>query len=130
MTKEIKNIKNMTSSEILQHARRLVAIDEVYAKDETGKEKIIYLLKIADIDVRIYISYLEANSDANYLKKIVRKIVQDKSGKIEIVELKTDKTYYLLKIAGFDIKTYLAIEEATRVAKYMEVVVNKILEIV
>jgi hypothetical protein len=123
-----KDIRNMTSSEILQCASWLVVIKEIYAEDEKGKEKIIYLLKIADIDIRIYISYLEVHTDANYLRAVIRKIVTDKAGKVEIVELKTEKTYYLLKIAGFDIKTYLSIEEASRVTKYMEIVVKKILE--
>ena len=124
--KETEGIKNMTESEIAECARRLVEIKELHPE---GTERIIYLLRIAGIDIRVYLSYVEVSQVANYMRRVVRKITNDKIGNVEILELKTEvNTYYLLRLAGFDIKAYLALEEATRVAKYMEDVVKKILE--
>ena len=120
---EDKGEKNMT--EIIEKARKLVEIKELFPE---GEERIIYLLQIAEIDIRVYLTYEEANRVANFFRRAIRKILREGIGKIEIVELKTSKIYYLVRIAGFDIKPYLAIEEATRVANYMENVVKKILE--
>ena len=137
-TPKVVKENKMIGSEIIENARRIIEIKELYTKTfdvpKIGLSdiEIIYLLQIAGIDIRVYSSYIEAARVANYMRQVVRQIILDRAGKVEVVEMKTIemKTYYLLKIAGFDIKPYLSIQEANRVATYMENVVEHILKII
>lgn len=130
-TVERKERKDFSAIE--NKLNRLVEIKYLPVNDE-GLD-IVYLVKVAGIDIRMYTGIIEANRLYIFMKKIVRDVIIDESAKVEVIslEVKTDdndKIYYLLRIANKNVKIYTSIEEATRVAGYMTNVVNEILKII
>lgn len=91
----------------------------------------VYLVKVAGIDIRVYVSIIEANRLYRFMKNIVTDVIINGSAKVEVIQLKTNGSiYYLLKITGKNVKIYTSIQEATRVASYMTNVLNKVLNII
>lgn len=113
--------------EIENKSNRLVKIIKIHLENQDVST--IYLLKVAEIDIRLFIDVNEAHRIYRYMKRIVREVILKGNAKIEVKELNTQKnTYYLLKIANRNVKIYTGKEESQRVANYMTNVVNAIVK--
>ena len=98
---------------------------------------ITYLMKIADIPVRPYITDIEANRVADYMKKIVNAIIQkidqnkDLTGKdlVNIEQMPTKEgVFYLMSIADLHLRGYVEGYESLVQKNFMVGIVNAIIE--
>lgn len=96
----------------------------------------LYLMKIADIPVRPYVTNIEANRIADYMKTIVNNIIQkidenkNLTGNdlVEIKQLPTKAgTFYLLTIADLVLRGYIEGYEALIHRNFMVDVVDEII---
>lgn len=118
---------------IIESINKLVQIEKL---DVEGNGN-VYLMKIADIPIRPYITYVEANRVADYMKKIVdaiiQKIDQNKglTGKdlVNIEQLPTKEgTFYLLTIADVHLRCYIEGYETLVHKNFMVGVVDEIIK--
>jgi hypothetical protein len=115
--------------EIENKSRRLVEIEEIQLDDD-GVDT-VYLLTVAGIDIRLFFSYIDANRNCIFMKNVVKEVILNGHSKVEVKELKTDdKTYFMLQMAGRNTKIYTSLEEATRVANYMTIVIDAIMKMI
>lgn len=100
-------------------------------------EMIVYLMKIADVPIRPYITEVEANRVADYMKKIVNTVIEkidenkDLTGKdlVDIKQLSTKEgTFYLLTIADLSLRGYIEGYEALVHKNFLVGVVDNIIE--
>jgi hypothetical protein len=132
ITTEHNNIIDMKGFlEIENKCRKLVEIKEIDVALEDESTSTIYLLQIAGINIRFFIDINEAKKECRFMQKVVKCVIEKGSAaKVEVKELVSeDNTYYLLQIAGKNIKIYTAIGEAQRIASYMTTVVDAILKL-
>ena len=126
---KLSELAKIDFSAIENRLNKLVAIKDLPVNAE-GLDT-IYLVQVAGIDIRVYVSIIEANRLYRFMKKIVTDVIINESAKVEVIQLKTNgSVYYLLKITGKNVKIYTSVQEATRVANYMTNVLNKILNII
>lgn len=105
-------------------------------KLETEDGTMLYLLNIADIPVRPYITDGEANRVADYMKIVVDAVIKkhdenkDLTGKdlVKIEHLSTKEgIFYILSIAGWNLRGYVDGYEALVQKDFMVKVVNHII---
>jgi hypothetical protein len=126
----VDNIVDMKGFlEIENNSRRFIEIKEITLDDNTDIST-MYLLKVAQIDIRLYIDLDEAKKDGRFMQHVVKQVIKHgDASKVEVKEVTAGQDiYYLLKIAGKNIKVYTGKEEAGRIASYMTNVVNAILK--
>lgn len=86
----------------------------------------VYIVKIAGINLRGYLSKDDADKIADFMKQVVDTILNTGIG-IEVQELKSDiLPIYLLKIGGINIRPYLSKAEMIRTIHYMTKIVDAI----
>jgi hypothetical protein len=111
----------------------IVQIDSLIDTDGTP----VFLMKIANVPIRPYITNIEANKVANYMKKIVDTIIQkiniDKNltGKdlVNIEQLPTKVgTFYLLTIADLGLRCYIDGFEASVHMNFLIGVVDEVIK--
>jgi hypothetical protein len=115
--------------ELENKSRKLVDIKKI-TLDNNPDISTMYLLKVAGIDIRLFIDLSEATKDGRFMQHVVRHVIKlGSAAKAEVKEVTTGQDiYYLLKIANKNVKIYTGKEEAGRVASYMTNVINAILK--
>jgi hypothetical protein len=119
------------TNEIIVRKDELVQIEKL---EENGNA--IYLMKIANIPIRPYITEIEANRVADYMKIIVNAVIQkidqnkDLTGK-DLVDIKSltikERISYLLTIADLPLRGYIEGYEALVHKNFMIVIINEII---
>lgn len=130
ITEEQNNIIDMKGFlEIENKSRRFIDIKEITLDNNTDIST-MYLLKVAGIDIRLYIDLDEANKDSRFMQHVVKHVIKlGSASKVEVKEITSGQDiYYLLKIANKNVKVYTGKEEAGRIASYMTNVVDAILK--
>jgi len=103
---------------------------------ETDKGTILYLLNIANIQVRPYITDGEAQGVANYMKIVVSTVIKkhnennDLSGKdlVKIEQASTNEgTFYVMYVAGLNLRGYIDGYEASIQKNFMIKVVDSVI---
>lgn len=88
----------------------------------------VYIINIAGINLRGYLSKDDADRTATFMRTVVDAILTTGTG-IEVQELKSDiLPIYLLKLGGIDTRAYLSKVEMIRTVDYMTTIVNAIKE--
>jgi hypothetical protein len=88
----------------------------------------VYVVKVAGINLRGYLSKDDANRIAAFMRTVVDSILTTGKG-VEVQELKSDVLpIYLLKIGGISSRAYLSKAEMTRTVDYMSKIVDAILK--
>ena len=108
------------------NADDLVQIQELMSA-ENGK---LYLMKIADIHIRAYLTLTEATRVSDYMKKIVSAVINStETNLVNIQTLTTEEDFiYLMTIAGVPLRTFIDGYEAEVMENFMETVVTAIKE--
>ena len=119
------NVKKLRSNEIVQ----IVKLD--------SPEMTVYLMKMANFAVRPYITWLEANRVATYMRKVVDAIIQKTTANKnltgrDLVKIEptttTAGTFYFLTIADMDIRGYVEGYESLIDKNFFVDVVNEIIK--
>ena len=109
----------------LKHAV-LVQIKELTV--ENGK---LFMMKMAGIPIRAYLTLVEASRVANYMREIVDAIIAQNTEKdavqIQSIRTKDEGTIYLLTIAVLPLRTFIDGYEAKIIGDFMQTVVVAIL---
>jgi hypothetical protein len=105
-------------------------------KLETEEGPILYLLKIADISIRPYITDGESNRVADYMKIVVDAVIEkycednDLTGDdlVKIERLTTNEgAFYLMTVAGLNLRGYVDGYEALVQQDFMIKVVDSVI---
>lgn len=100
---------------------KLVDVHEIITDDIP-----VYIINVAGINLRGYISKDEADRTASFWKRVVDSILSTGKG-VEIQKLQSDiLPIYMLKIGGIDLRPYLSYLEALRTYQYMTKIVRAI----
>ncbi len=103
---------------------------------ETDKGTVLYLLNIANIQVRPYITDGEAQGVANYMKIVVSTVIKkhnennDLSGKdlVKIEQVSTNEgVFYVMSVAGLNLRGYIDGYEASIQKNFMIKVVDSVI---
>lgn len=126
ITKMIEKFKDK-KSDIENKLNRFVYIKVIKTIDPDIST--LYLLKVIGIEIRFFIDPNEASKECRFMQKVIRNVIElGSDAKVEVKEIKTLKeSYYLMKIAGKNIKVYTHQDEANRIAGYMQTVVDAVI---
>lgn len=88
-----------------------------------------YRMEIAGIPIRAYLSDIEADRTALFMRKVVRIMIQSpQNAKVIIQQISTEfGEIYRMVISGMPIRAYLSKEDADEKALFMEKVVQTVI---